>query len=73
MSGKFRIATVLVVLGLLLTACAAPVSPGPRSDRGAGRKPSRQNPPPAPQAAQACRRARESGRLVVGRAGSTRR
>ena len=37
MSGKFRIATVLVVLGLLLTACAAPRRPGPRSDRGAGR------------------------------------
>ena len=36
MSGTFRIVTVLVVLGLLLTACAAP-SPGHRSHRGAGR------------------------------------
>ena len=53
MSGKFRIATVLVVLGLLLSACAAPApapAPAPtaapaaaeagcRADRGAARPP----------------------------------
>ena len=48
MSGKFRIATVLVVLGLLLTACAAPASapaPAPTS-APAEAKPAGQSPPP---------------------------
>ena len=62
MSGKFRIATVLVVLGLLLTACAAPASaPAPAADRGAGRaKPA--EPTAVPEAAKP---AAEPVKLVV--------
>ena len=45
MSGKFRIATVLVVLGLLLTACAAPASARPPLRPRRRPQPSRQNLP----------------------------
>ncbi len=50
MSGKFRIATVLVVLGLLLTACAAPApAPAPTAAPAAAKP---VEPTAAPEAAQ---------------------
>ena len=58
MSGKFRIATVLVVLGLLLTACAAPAAApapaptaAPAATQAGGthrRAPQALKPPPSP-------------------------
>ena len=72
MSGKFRIVTVLVLLGLLLAACAAPAHPGPRADRSAGRSQAGRTYRSA-AGRPTCRRTRESGSLVVGRAGSPRR
>ena len=57
MSGKFRIATVLVVLGLLLTACAAPApAPAPTA------APAAAEPTAAPEAAPA---AAEPVNLVI--------
>ena len=61
MSGKFRIATVLVVLGLLLTACAAPAAapaPAPTAAPAAASR----RPTAPPEAAQA---AAEPVKLVV--------
>ena len=50
MSGKFRIFTVLLVLGLLLTACATPgPDHRPPLRRRRRPKPSRLNPPPCPK------------------------
>jgi len=62
MSGKFRIATVLVVLGLLLTACAAP-APAPAPTAGpAEAKPAA--PTAAPEAAKPTEVAKPAGEPV---------
>ena len=62
MSGKFRIATVLVVLGLLLAACAAPRHPAPAPTAA----PAEAKPAAKPTAAPAGRQpAAEPVNLVV--------
>ena len=60
MSGKFRIATVLVVLGLLLTACAAPApAPAPTA------APAEAEPAEPTAAPEAAKPAGEPVKLVV--------